>query len=221
MRAELVHSVAERIAAFRTSHPTRVAIDGVDAAGKTRLADELVAPLSSLGKSVIRASIDGFHRRKDQRYRRGQLSAEGYYLDSFDYEALRSQLLQPLGPDGNRWYRRAVFDYRRDAERAEPLEIARADAVLLFDGIFLLRPEINDYWDARIFVSVPVALALERGVARDRGHEESEHGVQTRYEQRYLPAQQLYLASVRPERLANIVIDNSDPAMPRIVTEPE
>lgn len=36
---ELIQSLASAIAAVRRSHPTRVAIDGVDASGKTTLAD--------------------------------------------------------------------------------------------------------------------------------------------------------------------------------------
>jgi uridine kinase len=46
------------IASARTDHPVRVAVDGIDAAGKTTLADALVNPLSQLGRGVIRASND-------------------------------------------------------------------------------------------------------------------------------------------------------------------
>jgi hypothetical protein len=34
-------------------HPVRVAVDGVDAAGKTSLADELVGPLAARGRTVL------------------------------------------------------------------------------------------------------------------------------------------------------------------------
>jgi uridine kinase len=44
---------------MRIPHPTRVAIDGVDAAGKTTLDDELAEVLRERGRGVIRASIDG------------------------------------------------------------------------------------------------------------------------------------------------------------------
>jgi len=48
----------------------RTAIDGPDAAGKTTLADELAVALRERGRDVIRASIDGFHRPRRERYRR-------------------------------------------------------------------------------------------------------------------------------------------------------
>jgi uridine kinase len=67
------------------------------------------------GVPVIRASIDGFHYPRHIRYRRGRRSPEGYFRDSFNYEALTTDLLHPLGPGGSLRYRRAVFDYRADA----------------------------------------------------------------------------------------------------------
>ena len=109
-RMNALNHLAALIAAIKLPHPVRVAIDGIDAAGKTTLADELVAPIEARGRPVIRASIDGFHRPRPARYERGANSPEGYYHDSFDYAALRAALLEPLGPRGNRAYRRAVFD---------------------------------------------------------------------------------------------------------------
>lgn len=103
------------------SHPARVAIDGVDAAAKTALADELAGPLGARGRRVIRASIDGFHNPCAVRYRRGPDSPGGYYLDSFDHDALRASLLDPLGSGGDLRYRTATFDYRTES-RAEPRE---------------------------------------------------------------------------------------------------
>src|SRR5262245_13604907 len=110
----MLDQLASRLLALQFQPPVRVAIDGVDAAGKTTLADELAELLVEHGRPVIRASIDGFHRPRADRYRQGANSPEGYYADSFDYDALRSALLQPLGPQGSRRFRRAVFDYRTD-----------------------------------------------------------------------------------------------------------
>lgn len=51
--------IASQMAAIARPHSVRVAIDGVDAAGKTTFADELAPRLTALGRPVIRASIDG------------------------------------------------------------------------------------------------------------------------------------------------------------------
>src|SRR5262245_16501194 len=117
-RSIFIEELAERIAAVTRPHPVRVAIDGVDGVGKTTLADELVEPLRRHGRAVIRASIDGFHNPRSIRYKLGRTSPEGYFRDSFNYSALTTDLLTPLGPGGSRIYRSAVFDYRMDSEVA-------------------------------------------------------------------------------------------------------
>ena len=67
-RGEMVARLAGSIAAIERSHPTRVAIDGPDAAGKSTLADELERELRGRGRQVIRTSVDGFHRPRAERY---------------------------------------------------------------------------------------------------------------------------------------------------------
>src|SRR5215211_9209362 len=101
-RAETVRVLANLIARTGRTHPVRVAVDGRTASGKTTLADELARELRSLGREVIRTSVDGFHRPKSERYARGRHSAEGYYHDARDLGAIRRMLLDPLGPTGDR-----------------------------------------------------------------------------------------------------------------------
>ena len=119
-RVQLLDALAHRIASIERPHPIRVAIDGVDAAGKMRLAEDLGTPLQACSRPVIRASIDGFHHPAHRWYQRGSASPEGYYRDSFNYPALIASLLAPLGPGGSRWYRAAVCDVHMDAARADP-----------------------------------------------------------------------------------------------------
>jgi uridine kinase len=107
-RAAVVRELADRIEAVQRPHPVRVAIDGVDAAGKTTFADELAAVLRRRGRDV----------------RRGELSPEGYYYDSFDYPALRQTL---------------------DTHASQ-------DSILLVDGVFLLHPELVEHWDLHLRV---------------------------------------------------------------------
>src|SRR5262245_11296876 len=123
-RATLIEVMAERIVSVTRPHPVRVAIDGVHGVGKAVLADELAGPVSNRGRPVIRASIDGLHNPRSFRYRLGRNSPEGYFRDSFNYPALTTVLLAPLGPGGTRRYRRAIFDYRTDSEPTTPFETA-------------------------------------------------------------------------------------------------
>ena len=218
-RSDLIRELAARIHLLKLNHPTRVAIDGIDGAGKTSLADELVKPLRSLGRPVIRASIDRFHRNRAERYRRGEESPDGYYRDSFDNDALVNALLSPLGPAGTRRYRTAVFDYRNDKPVTQQVETADGGAVLLFDGVFLLRPELVRWWDFSVYLKTSFGTALERVVARDASMFGSSSATRKRYETRYQPGQRLYFAEAKPEESANVVIINDDLSRPRIVSD--
>jgi uridine kinase len=212
----VVERLVDSIDAVRRPHPVRVGIDGPDAAGKTTLADELGRTLRERGREVIRASIDGFHRPRAERYRRGQDSPEGYYADSFDYGALRRALLDPLGPGGGREYRRAVFDVRVDAALPDAAELATGDAMLLFDGVFLFRPELLDLWDLRIFVSAGFDEVLRRALERDAALFGSRKEAERRYRTRYIPGQELYFSAARPREAADLVVVNDDPDRPRL-----
>ncbi|HET9506563.1 MAG TPA: hypothetical protein VFO81_01360 [Gaiellaceae bacterium] len=216
-RADVLAAVADRITTLSLSHPIRVAIDGPDTAGKTTLADELRLELTSRGRDVIRASIDGFHRPRQERYRQGRDSPMGYYEDSFDYGQLVEGLLDPLGPDGNRRYRAQVFDYLNDSPNRSAMMTATDHAVLLFDGVFLLRPELSGMWDLGIFLSIAFDEIVRRARVRDADVFGSAAEAEARYRARYVPAQRHYLRSVQPQDIADIVIANDDPNRPVLV----
>ena len=103
-----------------------------------------------------------------------------------------------------------------DADAA-PFETAPADAILLFDGVFLLRRELLRCWDFAIFVAVPFAETQRRAEVRDVVLFGTEDEVRRRYEARYVPGQQLYFAQERPQSKADVVVDNLDPANPRLI----
>ncbi len=212
-RARVIMQLADLIEAVERPHPTRVAVDGPDAAGKTVLADEIADALADRGRCVIRASIDGFHRPQAERHRRGSLSPTGYFEDSFDYQQLRLLLLDPLGPGGDGHYQTRAFNYRLDRPELDDSRVAPADSVLVFDGVFLARPELASAWDFRIFVSCDFDESLRRAKRRDAPLFGSAAEVEARYSTRYIPAQQLY-NGLRPAETADATLENTDPNNP-------
>ena len=212
-RSQLLAEIAAKILTLRREHPLRVAVDGVDAAGKTLLADELAAALEPAGRTVIRASVDRFHNPAAVRSQRGD-SPEGYFQDSFDYPALVRELLAPLGPGGSRRYRRAVFDYMVELPVNAIVEEAPRDAILVFDGVFLLRSALLSHWDFSIFVEASFAVTVARAEARDQHLFGDAAEVRRRYQARYVPGQRLYLEAERPRSRASVVVVNDDPENP-------
>ncbi|MCK9893911.1 uridine kinase [Frankia sp. AgB32] len=219
-RTAVLRALTDLLIAAHSGQTLRVAVDGPDAAGKTILADEVARRLAERGRPVIRASIDAFHHPVSVRRRRGSLSPEGYFFDAFDYDALRRLLLDPLGPSGNRLYRPAAFDFRIDAAVDEPARLAAPDAVLLLDGVFLLREELSACWDLSVFLQISPAESLRRALHRDIELFGSPGAVRDRYLARYLPGQSIYFLHAAPQEHADILIDNESPDAPRILRWP-
>ncbi len=193
----------------------RVAVDGVDGAGKTTFADELATCLRQQTRPVIRAGVDGFHHPREVRYRRGRGSPEGFFLDSYNYEALREALLDPLSPGGSGWFRTAIFDHVQDSAVVAPKQLAAPDALLVFDGIFLHRTELRAYWDFSVFLDVPFEISIPRGAGRGPGYGSPDPTASEN--RRYVEGQRLYFRECEPADHATLVIDNGNLAEPRIV----
>lgn len=214
-RNALLERLAATIAALHPTRRIRVAIDGVDGAGKTMLADSLTPLVIAKGRDVIRASVDGFHNPRAVRYARGRYSPDGFFLDSYDYAAFRRLLLDPLGPDGSGRYVAKLFDHRSDQLVEAPQQQASPTAALIVDGIFLHRPELRACWDLSIFLYVDFAVSMARNATRE-GTPNAANPETPSY-QRYVGGQQRYLAECAPQQQADIVIDYNDLAAPKII----
>ena len=212
-RDEMLGRLAGAIQIVKVAHPTRVAIDGPPASGKTTLADEVAGLLRGWGRNVIRATVDDFVFPREQRYRRGEFSAEGCYFDAHDIETLNRVLLDPLGPGGDRRFQHNIYDHAADVALSPPVTTAHADSVLIFDGVFLMRPELVDRWDLRTFVSTELEKTVHRALMRD-GQGSASADVERRWRERYIPSQRLYFSITRPDTHADFVVHNDVPERP-------
>lgn len=141
-----------------------VAVDGIDGAGKSTFADEVATELARRrGRPVVRSTIDSFHRPRAERHRRGPGSPTGFYRDSHQLDTLTEVLLDPFATGEP--FVAAAFDEPSDAPVERVVVDAPADAVLLFDGLFLQRPELADRWDLTVYVDGRRRVA-ERRIAR-------------------------------------------------------
>jgi uridine kinase len=211
----MIETLATLICRCKREQTIRVAIDGVDGVGKTTFADELGSAVVRMGRPIVRSSVDGFHNPREVRYRLGKTSPEGFYLDSYDYAALRTHLLDPLGPGGSGRYRSAIFDHATDSPLPAQEHIAQAGSVLILDGLFLHRRELRDYWDLSIFLDAPFEVTMPRCAARGPGWGSPDPTAPSN--RRYIEGQKIYLRENQPQNLAGVVIDYSDLEAPRVV----
>lgn len=224
-RDAVLASVADEICSRRAAgRPFLVGIDGIDGSGKTTFADELAALLSVRTVPVVRATIDSFHHPRNVRYRRGRESPVGFYLDSHDLAALQEQLLAPFLAGAGATYRTAVFDEPSDQLIDEPPRTIDGDEVLVFDGVFLGRPELAGSWDLTVFLDAQERVDLTRlghvlAAAPAAGVELIDHVLRWAERiDRYSAGMRYYLDTANPRAHADVVIDNNDLANPTIVT---
>lgn len=136
-RGAVLRRVADAVPAL-AGRRARVAVDGVDGAGKTWFADDLARVLTGRGIAVQRLSIDDFLAPTVVRYARGRRSPEGYWLDSHDLP----RFVRAVTAEGQA-------------------------GVVVVDGIFLQRDELVDLWDLRLYLEVPQEVAFARMARRD------------------------------------------------------
>lgn len=213
-RHDLIAKLAERIAAIERPHPTRVALAGITAAGKTTLADDLQSAIGALGRPVYRCEFDDFHP-KGYKFRsmREEWTGDLYWREGYDYAAFRRFALDPLGPGGDRNCRLALFSSYDDEFLPEEWTAIEPNAVVIVDGGLLLHPLLRDSWDYIAWLEVPEETAIARAVVRDVAWAADVTSIERRYRAYHLPVHRIHVASDARE-LADVVIGNGDPANP-------
>lgn len=204
-RIALITQIADRILRLGT-HRLRVAVDGLTAAGKTSFGHELAEHIADSGRPVLRASLDDYKKPWSDRHLYDRESGEGYYRNAFDYQAVIDLLLDPAGQHGSGACALCSIDPLTQVDHSPVITLAAPDAVLIVDGVFAFRPEINDCWDFRIWLDIDSDLSVRRGAERDQDWAGSD--AETLHRNRYLVAEQIYIAEADPLRLADVVIDN-------------
>lgn len=120
----------------------------------------------------------------------------------FDWQHLRDQVLLPLKQGRTAHYQR--YDWGADA-LAEWHMVDRAERVVIVEGIYTLRHELRPLYDLALWVDCPRDVRLARGLARDGA------GDCAVWEQRWMPAEDRYVAAHQPQQTADFVVTNASP----------
>ncbi len=203
-------ALAQRLADWLLTTPAqvsapalRVAIDGPVQDETAELADAVAARLQSAGRPAVRVSAWQFLRPASLRLEYGRDDADAYYDIWFDLPGLDREVLGPLGPGGAGRYLPSLWDARSDrATRASRID-APPGAVLVLDGCFLLRPELEGHLDAAVHVRLSEA-------ARRRRIPDADHA-------RALPALARYELERAPAERADVLVVDEDPRRPALL----
>lgn len=188
-----------------------VAIDGVGGSGKTTFAHEIAREITA--RPVLLLHADDFFHATEVRHARGRHSSEGFWLDAYDYPALRAWALEPLRADGDGNYRPSSFDRASGRTVETPPRCAPPDAVVLVEGTFFHRDELVSFWDHSLYLDVPFEETERRMAQRDGLSGTEVHELM----RRYTGAQRLYFAGARPWERASVVVDNRELGHPRTI----
>jgi hypothetical protein len=195
----LVEQLADRIAAGTPQQRLRVAIDGAPAAGADALAGALVDPLRVRGRAALRVRTVDFLRAASLRLEEGRDNPDSYYERWMDEPALRREVLDRLGPNGDGRVLPSLWDVEADRATRAAYVTVPAGGVVLVSGAFLLG--------GGLAFDLAVHLALSPAALSRRTSEE----------QRWtLPAFARYEQEVAPARLADIVVRADDPRRPAV-----
>ncbi len=189
----------------RSDEALLVTIDGVDASGKTTLAQRLVEGLRKAEYRALHFQFDWYRRALS--WRGPKTEADQYYEDYFDYrgarEALsgllrRGRLLVP------------VFSSVTDEVEEHRSVGGEGTELVVAEGVFTAR--LTDAMDAfRIFIDLPLQRARLRLHERDlasKGRPSLE--IERRIVERYFPAHLRYLEEYRPAQSADVLLGFSD-----------
>ena len=186
-----------------------VAIDGIGGSGKSVLADTVADRIAQRPVHILH--VDDFFNPDARRHSRGRYSAEGFWLDTYDYDSLISSALEPL-LRGAPTYLSGSFD-RTTGDSARPAPTpAPADAIFIVEGTFLHRDELTSFWHYSLFLDIEFDESARRMQQRRNGA-----GLDKLLIARYHGAQRLYFQAARPWARASLVVNNSDFQHPRVI----
>ncbi len=189
-----------------------IGINGIDGSGKTKFAEALEKFLISRNYETQAIHLDDFHNPRAFRYA-GENQIENYYNRSFNVNLIVEKLLSPLRRNIAFATRLTVLDWRTDKYDVEREYSINQNTIVIFEGVFLFRKELSPYIDYKIFLDIPFEESWRRALIRDANLSEAEL---KKYDEKYLPAQARYLEEYPPQKVADMVIDNTDWEQPHI-----
>jgi uridine kinase len=210
--AILYHSIVKSILDF----PFIIAIDGITGSGKSSFATNLKAFLNNEGIESFVVHLDNFHNNKQIRYQEGRNSPRGYFNHAFNIDGIMKNLLHPFKNESK--FKEKIHDLETDQELNSPWITIKEKSVLIVEGSFSLREELNQYYDLKIYLNVTKEQSLRRLLKRDQKLFSSPEELESTTRNRYQAAHDLHLLKNSPIKIADFVVDNNDFNNPSIKT---
>jgi len=166
-----------------------VGVDGCGGSGKSTFARKLEAVG---GDRFVVVEMDDFYKPSTERNEQTAAAISG----DFDWERVRSQVLEPLHSGKNGSYQR--YDWNHDA-LAEFHDLPYGTIVII-EGVGSTRDELARFYDMRVWVDCAAKTRLNRGLVRD-GEE-----ARSKWVDKWMPAENRYVEAHRPFARATFLV---------------
>ena len=180
-----------------------VGIDGAGGAGKSTISDTLEKELRSEGYNVAVFHIDDMIHPRAVRYNDDYPQWEQYYYLQWRYDYFMREVISPIR-EGRSLGPIELYDKENDSYKTVLSDIP-AGSIVIVEGVFLLRSELEGAFDVTVYIDVSKEERLERVLKRDDYIGDSE-AILKKYNERYFPAEDHYLEECSPKEKADIII---------------
>ncbi len=184
-----------------------IGITGIDCSGKSHFAQSVSDYLSSQKIQNIVVHVDDFLYEKSIRYQ-SEDEIENYFFHTFNYKKLVLEILEPVKTGQVVDIELDLLDENTDKYISKKEFKITENALVILEGVFLLRDAIRKYLDYTIFLDIDISRCLERADIRDK--DRWDENIEARYKRKYIPTQRMYLNKYDPKILADIIIDNNN-----------
>ncbi|WP_353093314.1 AAA family ATPase [Tissierella praeacuta] len=183
-----------------------IGIDGLGGAGKSTITELLKTQLQNINYYPVVLHIDDFIHPKHIRYDESKEEWYCYYNIQWRYDYLIKEVLLPIKQGIEIYKEIELYNKENDLYILEQIRIPHG-SILLIEGIFLQRKELERYFDYMIYVEVPKETRFTRVINRDTYIGEAKD-IKLKYERRYFPAENKYIKEYCPIENADFVLDN-------------
>ena len=198
--------------------PFILGINGVDTSGKTRLARDLAGYLRQAGYRTQLIHIDDFHNPAAIRNKHPD-PVTTYLRHTFNLKLLEQEILAELTAGKRIDKTITLLDLLKNRFTVKKRYIIDTQTVVIIEGVLLYREPLDAYFNLRVFLDIKFDEVLQRARQRDVPLYGPE--ILARYQTKYIPAQQRYLAQSKPKERCDLLIDNNDFHNPRLITRLE
>lgn len=180
-----------------------VGIDGAGGAGKSTISDTLEKELRSEGYNVAVFHIDDMIHPRAVRYNDDYPQWEQYYYLQWRYDYFMREVISPIR-EGRSLGPIELYDKENDSYKTVLSDIP-AGSIVIVEGVFLLRSELEGAFDVTVYIDVSKEERLERVLKRD-GYIGDSEAILKKYNERYFPAEDHYFEECSPKEKADIII---------------